>query len=62
MQSSRNKRKLSRKATEQNPNQLNLDFIKQESAIEIHLPKQEIKLGTAAIAHTGRAMITLSVG
>lgn len=62
MQSPRNKRKQTRKTLEQNPNQLSLDFIRQESEIEIHLPKQEIKFNSSSMPYTRRAMITLSVG
>lgn len=62
MQLPRNKRKQIRKTLQPNPNQLSLDFINQESEIEIHLPKHEIKFNSLSTAHTRRAMITLSVG
>lgn len=61
MQEQKKKRKVSRRPLTENPNQLNLEFVKQESEIELHLPKQKIKLDTSVIAHTKRAMITLSV-
>lgn len=62
MQVQRQKRKVSRRTITENPNQLSFEFTIQESEIELHRPKQKIKLDTSVRATSKRAMITLSVG
>lgn len=61
MQALSNKRKVSKKSTSDNPNQLSLDFKQHESEIELHQPKQRIKLDPSIMTHSKRSMITLSV-
>ncbi len=61
MQALKNKRKVSKKILQPNPNQLSLEFLQMESEIEIHLPKHKIKLDTSALKHTERSVITLSL-
>lgn len=61
MHALKNKRKVSKKTSLQNPNQLSLEFIKQESEIELHRPKHKITIDTTALTHTKRSVITLSL-
>lgn len=61
MQAIKNKRKVTKKTLQPNPNQLSLEFFQQESEIELHLPKHKIKLDTSALTHTKRSVITLSL-